>query len=170
MKRIFTLMIGCLNYTIQSNSLSACSSRLNLKPLLTVLTFLTVLLSTISTSWGQNFATIGSGTNTTTSTGSDPIDGYFNSFRYQVVYTAAELTAAGMPANATISGLGFSILGDYGGGNLLGYKIRIANTTATNAITHNTAALTEVRSSFNYNPSVTAAGSFDAGSVNIMYE
>ena len=73
----------------------------------------------INHSWGQSFATIGTGTAVSTSTGSDPIDGYFESFRYQVVYTAAELSAAGMPANAVISGLGFSIAGDYAGGNLL---------------------------------------------------
>ena len=122
---------------------------------------LAMLVVGIGSSWGQNFATIGTGTNSTTSTGSDPIDGYWNSFRYQVVYTAAELTAAGMTSNACISGLGFSINGDYGGGNLLGYKIRMAHTTATNSAAHDATSLTEVRSTFDYNPAVTAAGAFD---------
>ena len=63
--------------------------------------------------FGQNVATIGTGTTSTTSSGNDPIDGYYESFRYQVVYTAAELTAAGIPANATITALGFSIAADY---------------------------------------------------------
>src|SRR5574343_242887 len=123
--------------------------------------FIVILCLTTLNVKAQSFATIGTGTTSTTSTGSDPIDGYFNSFRYQVVYTAAELTAAGMPANAVISGLGFSINGDYGGGNLIGYKINMAHTTAINSSTHNTAALTQVKSAFNYNPTVTAAGAFD---------
>ena len=70
-----------------------------------------LLLSGNST-YAQSFAVIGSGTTATTSTGSDPIDGYFASFRYQVVYTAAELTTAGIPAYGSISQLGFSISGD----------------------------------------------------------
>lgn len=106
-------------------------------------------------------ATIGSGTTSTTSTDSDPIDGYFQTFRYQVVYTASELTAAGMPANNEITSLGFSINGDYGGGNLLGYTIKMGHTTATNSAAHNSATTTTVKNSFSYNPTVTAEGSFD---------
>ncbi|MEN9400775.1 MAG: hypothetical protein RL632_1878, partial [Bacteroidota bacterium] len=120
-----------------------------------------LLFASQSGLYGQSFAVIGTGTNSTTSTGSDPIDGYFNSFRYQVVYTAAELTAAGMTPSATITALGFSINGDYAGGNLLGYKIRMAHTSAANSAAHDASVLTEVKSSFNYNPTVTAAGSFD---------
>jgi len=137
-----------------------------------VLLVFTFLFGYVGEGWGQNFATIGSGTTQTTSTGNDPIDGYFASFRYQVVYTAAELLAAGMSPNATISGLGFSISGDYGGGNLLGYTIKMAHTTATNSASHNTATLTTVRSPFNYNPSVVAAGSFDmiTFSSNFMWD
>jgi hypothetical protein len=111
--------------------------------------------------FGQNVATIGSGTNATTSTGSDPIDGYYESFRYQVVYTAAELTAAGIPANATITALGFSIAADYAGGNLLGYKIFMGHTNAANSAAHDNSSTSLVKSSFSYNPTVTAAGAFD---------
>ena len=105
--------------------------------------------------------TIGSGTNATSSSGSDPIDGYFQSFRYQVVYTAAELTAAGMPANSEITSLGFSISGDYGGGNLLGYTIRMGATTAVNSASHVTSTTQVVKNPFSYNPTVTTAGNFD---------
>jgi hypothetical protein len=70
-----------------------------------------VLFFNLGSAWGQNLAIIGSGTTSTSSTGSDPIDGYFNSFRYQVVYNASELTTAGMSANAIVTGLGFSING-----------------------------------------------------------
>ena len=122
---------------------------------------LALFLLGINHSWGQSFATIGTGTAVSTSTGSDPIDGYFESFRYQVVYTAAELSAAGMPANAVISGLGFSIAGDYAGGNLLGYKINMAHTSAINSASHDATTLTPVKSSFNYNPTITAVGAFD---------
>ena len=114
-----------------------------------------------SMGWGQNFATIGSGTNETTSNGSDPIWGYWGSFRYQVVYTAAELTSAGLASGASISALGFSISGDYAGGNLLGYTIKMGHTSATNSAAHDASTTSTVKNAFSYNPSVTAAGAFD---------
>lgn len=114
-----------------------------------------------SFSHAQSFATIGTGTTATTSTGSDPIDGYFNFFRYQVIYTAAQLTAAGMPAGAVIDQLGWSVSGDYGGGNMPNYEIRMAHTTAINSATHDASALTTVRNAAIYNPTVVAAGAFD---------
>ncbi|MEN9742466.1 MAG: hypothetical protein RLZZ65_271 [Bacteroidota bacterium] len=122
--------------------------------------FISVILSFIGKGWGQT-VTIGSGTTETGSTYSGPIDGYYKSFHYQVIYTATELTAAGMTANAVISGLGFSVSGDYGGGNFLGYKIRMAHTSEVNSSVNNTSTLTEVKSSFSYNPTVTTAGAFD---------
>jgi hypothetical protein len=110
--------------------------------------------------YGQT-VTIGSGTTSTTSSGSDPIDGYYESFRYQVVYTASELSNAGLPAYANLTGLGFSISGDYAGGNLFGYTIKIGHTTAANSSSHNTNTTNIVKAPFNYNPTVTAAGVFD---------
>jgi gliding motility-associated-like protein len=115
----------------------------------------------LSTFGFAQIATIGSGTTSTTSTGSDPIDGYYGSFRYQVVYTAAELTAAGITAGNNITALGFSINGDYGGGNLNGYSIKIGYTTATNSSAHISATSVTVKSPFSYNPTVTNAGDFD---------
>ena len=120
------------------------------------------LMLTSTSSFAQSFATIGgASTTTTTSTGSDPIDGYYNSFRYQVVYTAAELTTAGMVANSSITGLGWSVFADYAGGNLAGYTIKVAHVTAANAATHNTTSTTTVKNAFAYNPTVTALGAFD---------
>jgi len=49
---------------------------------------------------------IGAGTVSTAGSGSDPVDGYFESFRYQMVYTAAELSAALTPYDQ-ITALGF---------------------------------------------------------------
>lgn len=106
--------------------------------------------------------TIGAtGSTNTDGTGSDPIDGYFNSMRYQVVYTAAELTAAGLPSGASLTGLGWSVTEDYGGGDLQNYTIRLAHTAAANSTSHDASVLTEVKSAFNYNPTLTGAGFFD---------
>ncbi|MBP7184375.1 MAG: T9SS type A sorting domain-containing protein [Saprospiraceae bacterium] len=128
----------------------------------TNLLFTLFLIGAMSVHMSSQNADIGaSSTISTSSTGSDPIDGYYESFRYQVIYTATELSAAGMPSGATITGLGWSVSGDYAGGNLLGYSIKLAHTSATNCASHNSAALTEVKAPFSYNPTVVAVGSFD---------
>ncbi|MBK6627851.1 MAG: hypothetical protein IPG35_09735 [Flavobacteriales bacterium] len=44
------------------------------------------------------FVIIGTDAATTAGSGSDPVDDYFNYMRYQTVYTAAQLSGAGMPA------------------------------------------------------------------------
>ncbi len=123
---------------------------------------ITLILFALFTSWQINAQSlvIGTGTTTTTSTGSDPIDGYYESFRYQVVYTAAELSASMTPYDE-ITALGFSIAGDYAGGNLIGYTIKMGHTSATNAATHNSSPTVVVKNPFNYNPTVTSAGVFD---------
>ncbi|MGL2966058.1 T9SS type A sorting domain-containing protein [Flavobacterium sp. XGLA_31] len=103
---------------------------------------------------------IGTGTVSTAGTGSDPVDGYFESFRYQIVYTAAELSASLTPYDQ-ITALGFSIDEDYGGGLLYGYTIKMGHTTATNSASHNFNATTVVKNSFDYDPTETVAGDFD---------
>ncbi len=123
--------------------------------------FLMLILVGAGSSLAQNTATIGTGTTETTSTGNDPIDGYYESFRYQVVYTAAELTAAGMVSGASISELGFSISEDYAGGDLIEYQIKMGETTAINSAAHDAATTTIVKNPFDYNPTVTAEGAFD---------
>jgi len=104
---------------------------------------------------------IGAGAISTTSTGSDPINGYYNAMRYQVVYLASELSTGGMVAGDNLSGLGWSVSGDYAGGNLGNYTISIGHTAATNCAAHVADALTVVKNPFAYNPTVTAAGVFD---------
>lgn len=103
---------------------------------------------------------IGTGTDDSGNTGSDPIDGYFNAFRYQVVYTAAELSASLTPFDE-ITGLGWSISEDYGGGALLGYTIKIGHTSATNSAAHDASTTEVVKNAFDYDPTATTAGSFD---------
>ncbi|MGH1436401.1 MAG: T9SS type A sorting domain-containing protein [Lewinella sp.] len=130
-----------------------------MKRILLLLNFLLILFIAGN---GQT-VTIGSGTTASGSTGSDPIDGYYNSFRYQVVYTKAELESGGTPMtiNDEITGLGFDIDGDYGGGDLLDYTIKIGHTSASNASNHISVTMTTVKNAFDYNPTVTSAGSFD---------
>lgn len=103
---------------------------------------------------------IGTGTGSTAGNGSDPVDGYFQAFRYQVVYTAAQLSASLTPYDQ-ITALGFSIDEDYAGGNLMGYTIKMGNTTEINSAIHNVNATIVVKNAFNYNPTVTTAGVFD---------
>ena len=123
---------------------------------------ITLFLFALFSCWQINAQSIiiGTATTTTTSTDSDPIDGFYESFRYQVVYTAAELSASMTPYDE-ITALGFSIAGDYAGGNLLGYTIKMGHTSASNSAAHDSSPTVVVKNPFNYNPTVTAAGVFD---------
>ncbi|MFZ4523063.1 MAG: hypothetical protein ACOYNC_15235 [Bacteroidales bacterium] len=73
-----------------------------------LVTLLIALMLWAGSSWAQT-AIIGTGTLTTNSSTFDPVERYYEWEHYQVVYTAAELTAAGMPAGVTITSMGFSI-------------------------------------------------------------
>jgi len=118
----------------------------------------TILLFSI-VSFSQTIV-IGTGTDLTDGTGSDPVDGYYNSFRYQVVYTATELSASLTPYDE-ITSLGFSVSEDYGGGDLLGYTIKMGHTSAVDAVAHINDPTAIVRNAANYDPTVTVAGVFD---------
>ncbi|RXR19242.1 T9SS type A sorting domain-containing protein [Flavobacterium amnicola] len=117
------------------------------------------LLALVTSGYSQTIV-IGTGTVSTGGTGSDPVDGYFEAMRYQVVYTAAELSASLTPYDQ-ITALGFSISEDYAGGALLGYSIKMGHTSATNSATHNASSTSVVKNAFDYDPTVTAAGVFD---------
>lgn len=106
--------------------------------------------------------TNGGSTSTSGTTGASPISAYFEYMRFQVVYTAAELNAAGVTGPKTISQLGWYV-STAPTSTLPSYKIRMANTTATNSATNNTASLTEVYSSASYAP---VAGGFDMLTLN----
>lgn len=123
---------------------------------------ITLILFALFMSWQMSAQTIVIGSETTI-TGTyeiTPIHGYYKNFRYQVVYTAAELSASLTPYDE-ITALGFSIAGDYGGGDLLNYTIKIGHTNATNCAVHINTPSVVVKDPFNYNPTVTAAGEFD---------
>lgn len=96
--------------------------------------------------------TLGSGTAVSVANsgnGLGPVNSYYAYMHYQVVYTAAEITAAGGTAQ-NISQFGWNVSTSPGTA-LPNYRIRMALTTATNSAAHNTSALTEV-----YNASYTS--------------
>ncbi|QEE49966.1 T9SS type A sorting domain-containing protein [Flavobacterium alkalisoli] len=100
--------------------------------------------------------TIGSGTTTsvssTTGSGLGPVNGYYEYMRYQVVYTAAEITSAG-GAEGLITEMGWNLATLPNAGTLPNYKIRFALTDATDSASNNTASLTEVYSG-DYTPAL----------------
>jgi hypothetical protein len=126
-----------------------------------LLTLSLVLLSGLS--FAQTIQlTNGGSTTTTSTTGAAPISAYFEFMRFQVVYTAAELTAAGVTGPQAISQLGWYV-STAPASALPNYKIRMANTTATNSATHDATALTEVYSNASYAPT---AGGFNMLTLN----
>ena len=103
---------------------------------------------------------IGGDAQNTNGTTQGPINDWYAYQRYQVVYLASELSAAGMPSGASITALGFSISEDNGPA-FPGYTIGLAHTSATNSAAHNSATLTTVFGPASYNAAVTAAGVHD---------
>ncbi len=105
---------------------------------------------------------IGTGTDNDNGSASGPIDRYYKAMKYQTVYTAAELTSAGLTPYDELTALGFSISEDLGGDYMHGYTIKIGHTSATDA----SAAIDDsnavvVKGPFDYTPTATAAGEFD---------
>lgn len=84
----------------------------------------------------------------TDGTGADPVCRYFNSIRYQVVYTVAELSAAGIPSGGVISKLAWNVTTS--SVSLANYTIKMGHTAATNSASHNVDATTTVKNAFTY--------------------
>src|SRR5690606_12538388 len=111
--------------------------------------------------FAQNSIIIGSATANTNGSGSDPIDDFYSSMRYQTVYTAAELLDAGLIPYNELTGLGFSV-SEGTNTPLLNYTIRIGHTSASDAASHvNSLDLQVVRNSASYSPTVVAENEFD---------
>ncbi|MEI7898101.1 MAG: hypothetical protein WCJ26_13765, partial [bacterium] len=125
-----------------------------MKKLFTLL--ILMLLFTCNT-WAQSVI-IGTGTALSDGSVYDPVERYYNYEHYQIIYTAAELTAAGMPAGVAITGLGFSI--SESAASLANYTIKMGLTNQTTAQPY-ISALTTVVNAITYVPIVQAAGSFD---------
>ena len=123
-----------------------------------LITLLIPLLICAGTSWGQS-AIIGTGTSTTNGSNADPVDRSYNYAHFQMVYTAAELSAAGMPADALINSLGFSI--SESAVSLANYTISMGHTSQATANPYISTGLTIVKTAFTYTPVVQTAGNFD---------
>lgn len=105
----------------------------------------------------QNFSIVGNGTTGNTSTTFPAPFGNANwGARHQFFITAGELTAAGIPVNATINSLGINVLTDNGSTIHNSFQIRIYSTTNTNPLGSGYLTTNQVSSSTatNFNPVV----------------
>ncbi len=101
---------------------------------------------------------LGSGTAINSITTASPVNTYWRRQVLQIVYTAAEINAAGANGANTLSQLGFYITNQplYA---IPGYTIKIKNTTQTNVATSlGTTGWTTVKNAFTYTPT---AGGYD---------
>lgn len=122
-----------------------------MKKMVIISLFLTFMLGiSISASAQVQFYVVPTGgtAGNTNGTGGDPVCDYYNSIRYQVVYTVAELTAAGMMTDTTIERLAWNVTEIPG--TLQNYYINMGHTTATNSASHNVDATTQVKDPFSY--------------------
>ncbi len=136
----------------------------SLNTLLTV--FLAILLSVSSVS--AQYVTVGTATGTNTTTAQSPINIYFRSLHYQVVYTVTELQAAGFTPAAAIQQLGWNVTATslYAMPN---YTIRMGHTTnssSTVATYIPSSTLTQVFNTPSYQPT---AGGFDMLSLSTPF-
>ncbi len=104
------------------------------------------------------------GGSTTTSGANEaaPVSAYFEYMRFQVIYTAAELNAAGITGPKSITQLGWYIA-TAPAAALPSYTIRMGHTAATNSAAHSAATLIEVYNVASYAPT---AGGFDMLTLN----
>jgi hypothetical protein len=129
--------------------------------------FFFIFYSFLLTSQAQTNIVIGTGGSTSNGSINDPIDDYFKYMRYQTVYTAAELSAAGMIAYNEITALGFSV--SQASGALTNYTIRIGHTSETNAAANINTTLTTVRNAASYTPQVKNTNEFDMLTFNTNF-
>jgi len=119
--------------------------------------YLMLILVMVGTSTvnAQNII-LGSGTTVNTTTTASPINIWYRSLRYQTVYTAAELQAAGAaPGQILQMGWYVTQVPTY---DMPNYSIKMKHTTATNAAVHDGVGLTQVYSNVLYAPT---AGGWD---------
>lgn len=84
---------------------------------------------------GQTFSIVGNGTASNTSTGYPaPFGNYYYGTRSQFFVTAAQLTAAGIPAGATISSVGFNVTATNGASSHTAFQVKVYTTSSTNPI------------------------------------
>lgn len=86
-----------------------------------------------------------------------PINTWYHDQRWQAIYMASDLTAAGIPSGAMISALQLKAISTPGT-DVLNFRIRMAHTTATTITAWQTTGLTAV-----YGPTTISAGAFSSG-------
>lgn len=82
----------------------------------------------------SNTAQVGTGTTTNSTTGyPSPFSNYYGGTKHQMLIRASELTALGIPANASISSLTFNVyaVGSTFSGTLNNFQIDMTNTSST---------------------------------------
>jgi hypothetical protein len=93
------------------------------------------VLGSIEPITAQNFAYIGNGTTYNTSTGYPAPYGHYYWFsRHQLFVTAAELTAAGVPAGVDIKGVGFNVFSKNTQTTIYQWATAIYTTTSNNPL------------------------------------
>ncbi len=97
---------------------------------------------------------IGTGTSSNGTTTACPINQYYRSLHGQSVYTAAELTAAGVIGPINITQIGFNITG-LPAQAMPNFVVRMGHTTAASAVNWISTGLTQVWSSASYLPTTT---------------
>ena len=109
----------------------------------------------IGSSWGQTFSIVGNGTGSNGTTAYPaPFGQYYYGARHQFFVTAAQLTASGITANASMSSIGFNVVTDNGTTVHTGFSIKVYTTTSTNPISagYVTTGLVASTAVLSYNP------------------
>jgi len=147
-----TTTVGKTQRLIPSFASNASKSRMMFKSLMLTLILFVVGSGSV---WGQTFSIVGTGTgaNTTTSYPA-PFGNYYWGAKNQFYITAAQLTAAGIPANASISSIGFDVVADNGTTVHTGFQVTVFATATANPISagYVTAGQVGQTASVNYNP------------------
>lgn len=118
---------------------------------------LLVAVCTFSYFNAQTTITIGSGTSTNGSTESGPINLYYRSHHCQILYTVAELSAAGWNGPGNITQLGFNIFSTTSEA-LPNFSIKLKNTSSNDLSVYDGSGLNTVYSNASYLPT---AGGFE---------
>src|SRR5688572_1532606 len=106
-------------------------SKLSIKKAVFLLSLFAALLAANLSLQAQITIQLGTGTTASANTEASPVNGYYNWMHYQTVYTAAEINAMGISVASTIDSIGYFVTVVPAGG-VPNYRIRMANTTATN--------------------------------------
>jgi PKD repeat protein len=127
--------------------------------------FVITLLALFGVATQAQTIILGTGTAVNGTSSASPINEYYRSLHCQMVYTKAELNAAGVSGPGTFTQLGFYITGGvvYA---LPNWTIKMKNTVATNAAVYDGIGLTTVHNIASYNPPV---GNWDLLTLNTPF-